>query len=439
MKSSYIAVAATTLFTLSVASVSSAQEKQGPKGDFAIANDDHVVFYGDSITEQRLYTSDIENFILTRYPDKHVDFFQSGVGGDKVTGGSHGPIDQRLHRDIFDHNPTVVTIMLGMNDGNYRQFDPDIFTTYTNGYRYIVETVQKEFPKARITLVKPSAYDDVTRTPKFPGGYNAVLLKFGDFVGDLAAEKNAGIADMNAPMVDTLTQARAENAALSTLFMNDRVHPGPAMHWVMAEAILKAWNATPEVTTVNITVEHESVVAAVNTDVTQLAIQPNGLTWMQEDRALPLPLGPIDADPLMQLAIRSSDLISALDQETLQVTGMQPGTYQLKIDDRVVGSFSAEKLGKGINLAVLETPMLEQSRRVARDTDLLNQYDYMWFGMNSQAPDEVYPDTMKAMDEAKLKAVDRQHRDAQPLPHHFQLIETSTPTQPRPMPRKKTK
>jgi hypothetical protein len=114
------------------------------------------------------------------------------------------------------------------------------------------------------------------------------------------------------------------------------------------------------------------------------------------------------------------------------VTGLQPGTYQLKIDERVVGSFSAEKLGKGINLALLETPMLEQARRVARDTDLLNQYDSQWFAMNAQPPDEKFADTLKALADAKVAATDRQHRDAQPLPHHYSLTETSTPTQPRP-------
>jgi len=143
MKSAF-PVAAGVLFALlavpfAAPAPARAQDKPAPRADFAIADGDHVVFYGDSITEQRQYTSDIENFILTRYPTLHVDFFQSGVGGDRVTGGKYGPIDQRLHRDIFDHNPTVVTVMLGMNDGGYRQYDADIFTTYANGYRYLLD------------------------------------------------------------------------------------------------------------------------------------------------------------------------------------------------------------------------------------------------------------------------------------------------------------
>src|SRR6202453_4294624 len=182
--------------------------------DFAIVDGDRVVFYGDSITEQRLYTSDIETFILTRFPGRNVSFFHSGVGGDKVSGGKYGPIDLRLHRDVFDHKPTVVTIMLGMNDGFYRAFDPDIFKSYTDGYRSIVEAVQKESPQARLTLLKPSPYDDVTRPEMLPGGYNKVLQRFGVFCGELAAEKSLGIADLNAPVVDVLEKAKMKSSAL---------------------------------------------------------------------------------------------------------------------------------------------------------------------------------------------------------------------------------
>jgi hypothetical protein len=56
--------------------------------------------------------------------------------------------------------------------------------------------------------------------------------------------------------------------------------------------------------------------------------------------------------------------------------------------------------------------------------------------MNTLPPDELVPDTLQSLEGARDKAVDRQHRDAMPLPHHFQLIETSTPTQPRPQRRK---
>src|SRR6185503_16616989 len=90
---------------------------------FALKDGDRVVFYGDSITDQRLYTTFTETYVVTRYPKLDVHFVHSGWGGDRVTGGGGGPIEVRLKRDVFAYKPSVMTIMLGMNDGSYRTFD----------------------------------------------------------------------------------------------------------------------------------------------------------------------------------------------------------------------------------------------------------------------------------------------------------------------------
>src|SRR5215471_13519666 len=95
-------------------------------GNFSLKDGDRVVFYGDSITDQRLYTTFTETYVITRFPKMKVEFVHSGWGGDRVTGGGGGPIDRRLKRDVFAYKPTVMTIMLGMNDGGYRPFDDKI-------------------------------------------------------------------------------------------------------------------------------------------------------------------------------------------------------------------------------------------------------------------------------------------------------------------------
>jgi lysophospholipase L1-like esterase len=395
--------------------------------DFQIVDGDRVVFYGDSITEQRLYSTDIEVFILTRFPDRHVTFFHSGVGGDRVSGGKYGPIDLRLHRDVFDHQPNVVTIMLGMNDGFYRASDPDILASYETGYRSIVDAIQKQLPNARLTLLKPSPYDDVTRPAMLPGGYNRVLQQFGTFVGELAAEKHAGVADLNAPVVEALEKTKAKSSSLETLLIPDRIHPGPAIHWIMAESLLKAWNAKPEVTFVRIDAGAKPTATGSNTLVSELDSSANHLRWTQLDKALPLPLGPLETDPLLQLTLSSSDLITALDMETLRVTSLTPGNYKLQIDDRNVGSFSAEQLAGGINLALLETPMLTQARRLAADTMTKTTLDTQIFELGAKPADEVLPATIKQLQAAKERAVARQREDAQPLPHRYELVPTEAP------------
>ena len=62
-----------------------------------------------------------------------------------MDGGGGGPIDLRLQRDVFVYKPTVMTIMLGMNDGRYINHAPADDDIFHEGYRHIVQSVQKLF------------------------------------------------------------------------------------------------------------------------------------------------------------------------------------------------------------------------------------------------------------------------------------------------------
>src|SRR6476646_11438366 len=169
--------------------------------NFALRDGDRVVFFGDSITDQRLYTTFAETYVVTRFPHTNISLVHSGWGGDRVTGGGGGPMDVRIWRDVLPYNPTVVTVMLGMNDGRYRAFDQQIFDEFANGFKHIVQTIKREFPGIRITAIQPSPYDDVTRAPLFEGGYNQVLVRYGDFLKELASSEKLGVADLNTSVV----------------------------------------------------------------------------------------------------------------------------------------------------------------------------------------------------------------------------------------------
>src|SRR5207249_8771541 len=62
-------------------------------GEFFVKDGDHVVFLGDSITEQRLYTTYIEAYALTRFPQWKLTFRNVGWGGDTSW------LRQRAHPD----------------------------------------------------------------------------------------------------------------------------------------------------------------------------------------------------------------------------------------------------------------------------------------------------------------------------------------------------
>jgi len=216
-------------------------------------------------------------------------------------------------------------------------------------------------PGLRITVIDPSPYDDVTRAPLFPDGYNAVLLKYGEYLRRLAGRTNLDFADLNTRLVKALQRANATDPATALKIVPDRVHPGPSGHLLMAASLLEAWGATPTVTSVEIDAAAVKVKDAVNTTVSGLESK-DSLNWTQKDEALPMPVARNDA--AMTLAVESSDFREKFNQETLRVTGLNAPAYSLTINGHTVGKFTAEALAMGINLADFDTPMMQQAAQV---------------------------------------------------------------------------
>jgi predicted GH43/DUF377 family glycosyl hydrolase/lysophospholipase L1-like esterase len=337
---------------------------------FYLKPGDTVVMYGDSITEQNYYNQYVELYTATRFPHMRVHFYGAGVGGDRVTGGGGGPIDQRLQRDVFSEKPTVISIMLGMNDGEYRATTPQIENTYVQGYEHILDSIREHAPAARVTLIGPSPFDDVTAPPTFPGGYNAVMQHFARIDKDLAQKYGAAFVNFNPPVVSVLEKAEAMDPRVAKLLLPDRVHPDPLAHWVMAEALLKGWHAPALVSSVTIDGAALKVADAENVTVEPVSKDGSTLRWTETENGLPLPL--VSSNATQALLMQLTDIQQALNQEPLRVTDLAPGQYKLSIDNDVIGTFPASALAAGVNLADYPTPMLHQAQRVSwlvRDRD----------------------------------------------------------------------
>jgi predicted GH43/DUF377 family glycosyl hydrolase/lysophospholipase L1-like esterase len=394
---------------------------------FYLKNNDTVVFYGDSITEQNQYNQYVELYTVTRFPLMRVHFYGAGVGGDRVTGGGGGPIDKRLARDVFPLKPTVVTVMLGMNDGSYQATTDEIETTYTKGYEHILDSIRDRAPGARVTLLGPSPFDDVTRSARFPGGYNGVMNHFGDLDRDLAHKFGQTFIDLNAPVVAALQKAQALDPKVAGLLLPDRVHPGEVAHWVMAEALLKGWNAPALVSSVTIDGRAGKVVDEQNATVDQVNRDNGALRWTETENALPLAF--IRDNETQALLLDVSDIQQQLNQEPLRITGLDAGTYNLTIDGTSVGAFSEHQLDSGINLADYQTPMRHQSQEVSwlvRDRD---QAHYIHLRMAIRKFDAgAQPGQPDVMDAFENSLEDSIYKTAAPKPHIYALTLAVVPS-----------
>ncbi len=144
--------------------IASASNCPAAETGFFLRDGDHVVFLGDSITEQKLYTTYIEAYTVTRFPKLSFHFWNSGWGGDtawlrmrshadeKALFAAAGDAQQKLveeavdgclKRDVVSLRPTVVTVDFGMNDHNYEPFRADIFRAYVRSQAEIVKVLRK--------------------------------------------------------------------------------------------------------------------------------------------------------------------------------------------------------------------------------------------------------------------------------------------------------
>ncbi len=329
---------------------------------------DTVCWVGDSITHGGSYHAVVELFYATRFPDRNIRYYNTGIGGDRAS-GIMSDEKYRLDVDILAHKPTVATIMLGMNDVNRGDYGPDQtgpeieekhqrnLDLYDQSMRKLMDALTKA--GARLILIQPSIYDQTTTLPGAgPNtfGSNDAIGKCALKIEGWAKEYHAGIVNFYGEMNEINLREQKKDPNY-TLVGRDRVHPGPVGHFVMAYTFLKAQNLPADVASISIDAKKEQAVAAVNGEVRHIRKSSTGVEFDAFEKSLPMVV-PADATPALELV----PFMSELNRETLTVSGLAKGEYVLKIDGEEVGSFSDASLTKGVNLAEnAKTPQYQQA------------------------------------------------------------------------------
>lgn len=346
---------------------------------FALRDGDRVAFLGDSITEQRLYTSYIEAFTMTRFPKAKFAFWNAGWGGDtswlrarsfpdeKILHAAAADAQQKmieesvdgpLQRDILTFKPTVVFVNFGMNDHNYETFREDIFKTYVRSQTHLVKSFAKN--QARTVLLTPQPIESKGPDPSVDVR-NVALRKFSDGLKGVATAEGATFVDQFDPYMTIVKREHARDAA-SSVGGGDEVHPGPAGHTLMAAIILKKLNAPALVSRVELAVSDGStgkVVASEKCLVGNFKIDGGTISFERIDDSLPMPI-----DPRALNALKLAPVLADLNRYELKVTGLKEDRYEISIDDALVATVGREELAQGWNLSNAAGPINKQAQEV---------------------------------------------------------------------------
>jgi lysophospholipase L1-like esterase len=429
-----------------------AKEVSTPVGKLELADGDSIVFLGDSITHQCLYTQYVEDYFYTRFPKMRLKFHNSGVGGARAWDAL-----QRFDEDVAAYKPKYVTVLLGMNDGTYQPFNQEVFSKYHADMTTVVDRIKKI--GATPILMTPTMYDaraavlyprkGRVNPPERLEFYNSVLAYYGTWLRHVAVENGYGFVDMWGPLNNLTLEARKKNPKFTII--RDAVHPDAPGQVVMAVAIIADLGLPRPLSSIRVTIQpnEKTLTRASGGEISGTKVTGDGVefTWLASSLPWVVPEEAALGAKLTKLGHKHS-------REALEVHGLKPGRYELSIDGDVVGTWPAEALSRHIELQEnAKTPQHQQALHIAelnleRNSgpvkDLRNEWRVFqqWargkHGVSPMKPEQVaalekrlegLAERVKQHKAAALKIEDQIFKANQPKPRKYVLKKVaSAPT-----------
>jgi lysophospholipase L1-like esterase len=413
-----------------------------PLDKLDLKDGDSIVFLGDSITHQCLYTQYIEDYYYTRYPNIHLHFHNSGVGGDRAADAL-----ARFDMDVAAYKPKYVTILLGMNDGGYKQWDAATFDAYQKGMLELLDKIKGI--GATAIVMGPTMYDRdaLLLRPKqqkdFDSDkgkyYNAVLAFYGTFMRDQAHERGLAYVDMFAALNELSSEERLKDPNFTML--PDSVHPNANGHTVMATAFMQTVNGPHQVagTVARLTPKQGwKITVSPGGKATDVEGDADHLSFTAAEPCIPWILPPDAA-----IGYKLSTAGHHFSNESLQIQGLAAGKYELKIDGQTIGEYPSGILAFRIELQNFDkTPEYQQALEVAnlnkekndKATRPIRDLYGKLKGVRHNA--KTTPESLNAyIEEMKPKVAELEKLEAeydqkiyaaaQPKPHKFEITRVS--------------
>ncbi len=324
---------------------------------FFLRDGQRVLFLGDSITFAGDYIAYLDAYLFTRFPDQKFELINLGLPSETVSGLSEPDhpyprpdVHERLERALAKTKPDVVVVCYGMNDGIYYPFGEERFRKYQEGIGSVVERVRGA--GAKVVLMTPPPFDPLPlkgrtlpRTAaKFSWvhpyeGYDDVLGRYAEWLLTLRG-RGLMVVDLHGPINRYIADVRRDDPKYCVAA--DSIHPDATGHYLIAEQLLRAWNAPADLDSAAIDAAKGK---AARGEITDLSAGAGGLrfTWLSR---VPMP-----ADPRWdrELMVREHPH-ERWNRQRLVVTGTPAERYELAEGDTRLGTVSGKQLAAGVDL-----------------------------------------------------------------------------------------
>ncbi|OUJ70598.1 SGNH/GDSL hydrolase family protein [Hymenobacter crusticola] len=235
-----------TLAAITMPSALLAAEASPKAQKISLAPNDVILFQGDSITDAGrkkdpkdanvpnssgalgsgyAYLAAAE--LLLRHADQNLTIYNRGISGNKVY-----QLAERWDADCLDLKPTVLSILIGVNDfwhtltGKYQ----GTVKTYTDDFTALLNRTRQRLPDVKLIVGEPFAVP----------GVKAVDEKWFPAFKDYQAAARSIAAQFNATLIPyQRIFDQAQKQAPGSYWTGDGVHPSVAGNQLMAQAWLE--------------------------------------------------------------------------------------------------------------------------------------------------------------------------------------------------------
>lgn len=213
----------------------------------AFAPEARILFQGDSITDGGRGRNSDPNHVLghsyaflvaakagAEMPERKLTFFNRGISGNKVP-----DLINRWQKDAIELKPTVISILIGVNDIWHPLNDGKEVSVekYEAGYDQLLTETRATLPGVKIMLLEPFITPGRATSPKWDV-WQEHLKKFQAVVAKLGAKHNAPVVKLQAAFDAACQKAPAE------YWVWDGVHPTYAGNQLIADEWVRVATAT---------------------------------------------------------------------------------------------------------------------------------------------------------------------------------------------------
>ena len=204
-----------------------------------------IIFYGDSITDMNRarerdykatgygvgFVNTIAGTLKYEDPTKY-DILNRGIAGNRTT-----DLYARIRKDVWNQNPDVVSILIGVNDvyDEIYYHNGIEYSRFEKMYRMIIEETKARLPNVKIILCEPFTLTDFA-TEEITAVYHEVK-RYAALIKTLAKEYGCGFVALQDKFEEVAERFGAE------YYLYDGIHPDIAGAKLIAEEWLKVFNA----------------------------------------------------------------------------------------------------------------------------------------------------------------------------------------------------